>query len=335
MGAVPSAGRARLGIPRGRRRTLGRCLFGRIDPWYPAPLAGLPTAGVLLMVERRIDDPRGILNPEAHRQKVTHDRYLPTHDLSPFIEHYWVVEWSLPPGECYRSQNLPYPSVHVAVEPGGSFVYGPYTGRFVYNVAGRGEVFGIKFRPGAFRPLTVRPLSTLADRRVSPGRIFGSEGEGLTRAIRGASDVEERVRLSEDFFRARLPAGDARVELVNRIIDHVASHPEISRVAQLAARFGMSSRALQSLFHQYVGVTPKWTIRRYRIHEALAELHACGRVDQTGLALRLGYSDQAHFIKDFRAMTGVTPGRYNRENREATSTGALPASSLASAPQTW
>jgi len=71
-------------------------------------------------------------------------------------------------------------------------------------------------------------------------------------------------------------------------------------------------RALQRLFSDYVGASPKWVINRYRLHEAIARVQAGHPVAWAALAQDLGYFDQAHFIADFRRLVGVTPAEYAR-----------------------
>ena len=66
-----------------------------------------------------------------------------------------------------------------------------------------------------------------------------------------------------------------------------------------------------------MGVTPRWVISRYRIHEALDRLQSAKeipRIDWAAFALELGYYDQAHFIKDFTSATGCSPGEYEKAN---------------------
>lgn len=82
-------------------------------------------------------------------------------------------------------------------------------------------------------------------------------------------------------------------------------------MAHLAGTIDMSPRRLQRLFDAYVGASPKWVIRRYRIQEAAARA-ARGPVAWAQLAVDLGYSDQAHFVRDFVANVGVTPTQYTR-----------------------
>ncbi len=69
----------------------------------------------------------------------------------------------------------------------------------------------------------------------------------------------------------------------------------------------INKRTLQRLFSQYVGVSPKWVIKRFRLLEAVGELSKNKKADWTKLALELGYFDQAHFIKDFKSIIGKTP----------------------------
>jgi AraC-like DNA-binding protein len=84
------------------------------------------------------------------------------------------------------------------------------------------------------------------------------------------------------------------------------------RVAQLAGVSGLPERRLQRMFADYVGVAPKWVMRRARLHEAALRAEAAGpaAVNWAALAAELGYADQAHLTRDFTATIGVPPARY-------------------------
>jgi AraC-like DNA-binding protein len=95
----------------------------------------------------------------------------------------------------------------------------------------------------------------------------------------------------------------------------VATDRDITRVDHLVQAFGLGARKLQRLFDEYVGVSPKWIIQRYRLHEA-AERIAAGTVsDGATLAQDLGYADQAHFIRDFKRLVGGSPAEYAKAFR--------------------
>jgi len=85
----------------------------------------------------------------------------------------------------------------------------------------------------------------------------------------------------------------------------------VRRVEDLAALAGVTERTLQRMFAEHAGLAPAWVIRRYRILDAAerARLHGI-EVNWADLAADLGYSDQAHLVRDFRAHLGTTPAAY-------------------------
>lgn len=262
------------------------------------------------MLRRKTDKPKGILNPRTHEIKTQMGRYLPSDDLSFFVEHYWTVHWDLRGQEPYFQENLAYPSFHLVVEPEKAYVVGVITGKFGYLLQDQGWVFGVKFRPGAFYPFMLSPAQPLTDTPTPLTTFFGADGDDLEAAIRQQDDDTVWVTTAEHFLRAHLPERDETVELINRIINGIMSDPTITKVDDLVERTPLSKRTLQRLFNQYVGVSPKWVIQRYRLHEATEQMATDKVTDWTQLALDLGYFDQAHFIKDFKNTIGQSPAEY-------------------------
>jgi len=100
------------------------------------------------------------------------------------------------------------------------------------------------------------------------------------------------------------------VRVINEIVDSIIAHREITKVDDIVSRLNPNKRTVQRLFKQYVGVSPKWVIKRYRLHEVAERLAGSEVVDWPEIVLELGYSDQAHFIKDFKTIVGRTPAEY-------------------------
>ena len=96
-----------------------------------------------------------------------------------------------------------------------------------------------------------------------------------------------------------------------RLAEAIRTDRAMLRVDDFAARHDLPVRRLQRLFMEYVGVGPKWVIRRYRLQEAV-EQAAGGPLNWADLAADLGYSDQAHLVRDFTAVAGVSPAAYAR-----------------------
>ena len=66
------------------------------------------------------------------------------------------------------------------------------------------------------------------------------------------------------------------------------------------------------MFADFVGVGPKWVLKRYRMHEAAERIASGEAGDGASLALDLGYFDQSHFIRGFTAQIGLSPSAYER-----------------------
>ena len=265
------------------------------------------------MVKPNTEKPRGILNPNVSKAKFELTRYQPSDDLAFFVLRYWIVKWDLRGQEPYVQENLPYPCVNLVIEKGRSAIYGVAKQKYATLLEGKGQVFGIKFRPGAFYPFVKVPVSRLTDSAISFRDAFGVDEKALEDAILGTEDVGERIDLAENFLRQRLPEPNEHVVQVNQIVDLIIADRQITKVDDLRARIALNKRTMQRLFSQYVGVSPKWVIKQYRLHEAAEQLAAGQAVDMPQIAHELGYFDQAHFIKDFKATVGRTPAEYVRQ----------------------
>jgi AraC-like DNA-binding protein len=238
----------------------------------------------------------------------------PAPELAPFVEYFWSTWWDLE-APVVR-ETLPFPSLHLSIRAGQSGVHGLVRRKFSITLEGRGSVVAARFRPGGLFPFYRRPVSALTDRRVPVESVFGPDGAVLEAEVLSRETLPERVAAIESFLLARLPEPDPNVELVAGIVQRIAGDRSITRVEAVVEHAGIPPRTLQRLFGRYVGAGPKWVIQRYRLQEAAERLAREGTGRLSWLALELGYTDQAHFIKDFRAIIGATPTEYARRARQ-------------------
>jgi AraC-like DNA-binding protein len=258
---------------------------------------------------------RGVLVPRFDQGRFSHDRQAPCAALAALVEHYWHVAWDMRGNPPQAQETLPHPNVHLVVEHDAAGIYGVHTARYTKQLAGQGFAFGIKFRPGGFQPFLGAPLATIADSRLAPDTVFAGAGLDYVRQIRACADAPARFTAAEAFLLARLPQLPihADVARANALVAAIAADTGMLTVDALAEQAGLNQRSLQRLFQHYVGVSPKWVIKRYRMHEAVAQLQAGMPVKLAQLALDLGYFDQAHFINEFTALVGKPPGEYLRQ----------------------
>ncbi|MFD0672926.1 DUF6597 domain-containing transcriptional factor [Cohnella sp. GCM10027633] len=266
------------------------------------------------MEPKTSDSDRGILKAETGRSNFSLQRYEPSPELAPFVEHYWIVRWDLTGRPPFRQTILSYPNVNLSFEQenGESFtgVYGIPRRTYTRTLQGVGAVLGIKFLPGGFYPFWKQPVSRLTGRTFGVLDILGFDPGSFERRLFSLDSDDAIARMGESFLRERLPEPDDNVELIRRIVQDAIDDRGMTKVEQISDRFGIGPRTLQRLFGRYVGVSPKWVIQRYRLQEAAKLLEEGGRIDGSALSQELGFYDQAHFIKQFKAIIGVTPDAY-------------------------
>lgn len=251
----------------------------------------------------------GVLYAKMSAENYTLKRVAPSPALAGLVDTFWSVKWDLRGQKPHIQQNIPDPCIHMVFEPGRSRIVGVVTKRFTRELAGRGCIFGIKFRAGGFYPILKSPVSKFRDENLLMNDVFGSDGDSFTEHILNAKSIESQINIAEKFLSPFIPLSKQTIDQIGQIISEIETNKNITKVDQIVEKVSLNTRALQRLFNNYVGVSPKWVIRKYRIHEILTRLEN-GASDWQDLVAQLDYFDQAHFIKDFKDMVGVTPTDY-------------------------
>lgn len=258
-------------------------------------------------------DTRGIVDPAAGFERFTLARHQPRKAPTWGVDRYWVVRWDLPPGESHDQRTVPHPAVHlVFYDDGEPLVHAISRAEFVRRLEGRGQVIGVKFRPAGFRPFLGAPVSTIAGRTLPATTLFGDAVERVASRVRGLDDFDDAVPVVDDFVASLDRSPLPMTTPLNAVVAHLADDLSVTRVDELARLLETHPRRLQRLFAEHVGLGPKWVMNRLRVHQA-AEIAGRGQaIDWADLAAALGYSDQSHLVRDFRAAVGTSPERYAR-----------------------
>ena len=268
--------------------------------------------------------PRGVLKTEIRGSDFFHQRLAPSPELAPFVQHFWFVQWDLRGATPSTAETLPHPNCYLVFEHDlerlntdpcvhqRAEVSGVTTGKFSRPMQGHGRVFGVKFQPGGLHPFLPGSVSTLTDRVVPATQVFGPDVLQLATQLRILDTPETMAAAVGTYLCLHRPAPDPNTAFTMTLVATILDDPTILTVEGLAKRSGLGIRALQRLFKDYVGVSPKWVIRRFRLHELLERFHSGEALDGARLALDLGYADQAHLINDFRKLAGFTPTEYLR-----------------------
>jgi AraC-like DNA-binding protein len=204
--------------------------------------------------------------------------------------------------------------MHLTLEPGNSEIHGVYLRRFSRIIEGSGRVLGVKFRPGGFRPFAKRSISDFTGKILPPSEVFGSAIRRLENDATACAEAVSAFEYVDTFLRRFDVTPSSEQVALNHIVQAIISDQSITRVEVLVQRFGLGIRQLQRMFRDYVGLSPKSVIQRYRLIEAVERIRRQEKTtDFASLAIDLGYADQAHFIRDFKKLVGKPPPEYQKE----------------------
>lgn len=140
--------------------------------------------------------------------------------------------------------------------------------------------------------------------------LWGTKAVELRERLLEADTPEARFHILERALLARAPRLLTRHPAVEYALEEFRDVPHARTVSDVSERTGLSRRRFIRVFSQEVGLTPKRFCRVRRFQEALRLIEEQRRVDWGEISLGCGYFDQAHFIHDFRAFSGLAPTAY-------------------------
>ncbi|MFQ3786314.1 helix-turn-helix domain-containing protein [Halomonas sp. A29] len=256
---------------------------------------------------------------------LTLERYTPSKPLRPYVQCYWLakgrakdeavgVELLHPDGASGLLFNFggalerDGERIH-----GGCWIDGPKRRTARLAVGGALDLLGVRFLPGMAFPFLGESLSVLAGEGLTPGEaLCRLELEALYARLQEAPDLMGRIALLEGYLLERLRRHAApEVPALSASLDWLQRRHGQASIATLVDELPFGQRRLERLFQYHVGLSPKRYARLLRVAHSRELIKRGGTaVSLTDTAFAAGYFDQAHFIHDFKAVTGLTPGSY-------------------------
>ena len=253
--------------------------------------------------------------------------------LGELVETIWFARGTIPYA---REKIAPTGSSVAVVVLGDPIVETPDNGAGTPIVAERGFIIGPHVRPVVNEPtgetfavgIVARPIGCAAVFGAAPstlrGRVLdldtvwlaagGLRARLLELAAAGAESAE-LVSATEQVLNDVSDLSLDGLDLVAEAVRRVEEHPTVP-IAELADSLGISHGHLDREFRRVVGITPRALARLLRLQRMLAELDVGSPVRWTDVAADLGWFDQAHFVRDFKRHTGVTPSEYLEAQRD-------------------
>ena len=191
-----------------------------------------------------------------------------------------------------------------------SFVLGQIIKPMWIEPTGRVETFAVRFHPGSFSYFTKARMSDLSDRDTELKALFDAGKVALIEsAIAQAKDAIERISLIEKFLLDILQENADVPQLVKSMVDKILQTNGNLSVKEAIQDNPGKRRNLERKFAEKVGTSPKQLCRAIRFQKALKTMLSDDK-NLTNVGYESEYYDQAHFIKDFKSFTGVSPKQF-------------------------
>jgi AraC-like DNA-binding protein len=255
--------------------------------------------------------------------------YEPNIALTAFVKRYWTLDGekentplknTIVPdgtmklifhyGDTYKHHSQ---SGEITILP-KCFLIGQLTKPYVIEPIGVTGSFVVQFKPNGFLPFATIPIKEMENTAIPLDKLFGENGNKLGEQILNANATAQRIQIIETFLLKEL-ANQKRIDhIVKSTVDVILNANGQFSVNKFSKHNDISRRQLTRKFSSTIGLSPKQLSKTIRIQATLKSLLNNEVTSLTDLAYQNEYFDQAHFIKDFKEFTGLTPKEFYGED---------------------
>lgn len=255
----------------------------------------------------------------------------PLEQLTPFVEYFWRGSINAEAKETISMQMVPHARVeliihlndlhceltnpHGWVQTPDYMMIGLLTKPMPVRFIGRVEVFAIRFKPDALYNIFGVPASEFSERFEDMALVLPKDFQDFCHRMKEEKSMNRLVSKAENYLLKCLSQNNYRFSYVNKAAELIRRSAAM-KIENITDQVFISERQLERGFKEKVGISPKQYMRISRINKALKLLMQHKKYDLTSIAYHCGYFDQAHFIKDFKNITGQSPSIFMKRRNE-------------------
>jgi len=257
--------------------------------------------------------------------KITYQEFKPSAALQLYVDAYWLLSFEGASGEYSPDQYcIPIGMAEIVItiddgeydiNAGGNWfplpdmlMCGVYNDKVAWRANGTTRKFGIRLKPETLHMLFHAPSSLLYTDYTDLENIVGKNAKLFVEQLAEASDTQILISRTEAFLKMQLNRHKQEHNPLIEAVRLIRSSKGSISVDTICRSVYVSPRQLQRSFQKEMGLTPKAyqrLIRFRNVYRDMQSLHTAG--GWAGLSYNLGYADQAHLIRDFKAFTGFVP----------------------------
>jgi AraC-like DNA-binding protein len=260
---------------------------------------------------------------------VLFNEYKPSEQLKPFVEFFWTGIFNTGASAFFEQRVIPNGYVELIIHlsdfhcellqgkdysPSPNFtIIGLFTKPYDVHFRKKVNVFGIRFKPEGVYNIFGIPAAEIGSDFADIKNITGRRFIEFTEQLKEAKTVADRIILAEKYLSQNLNRNRINLYYLNLAAEIIRHKKGMLSIEELSAAVFISTRQLEREFKQKLGISPKFYMRIARLNEVNRRIQKGYRFILSDLAYSSGYTDQAHFIKDFKYFTGESPSIFVRE----------------------
>ncbi len=265
-------------------------------------------------------------------ERTTHFRnFAPSPELAPYISCYWVIMGEnhnpaskirvLPDGCMDIIFDLngglaPLDTPGAAQNQPTAFVTGTSCSPTIIPLPAAPRVIGVRFNPGGAPPLLGIRADELTEGSAPLMDILPDLHRLGTSYIGEMSTPKSMAQMIDRLLLERLPTLTPMNDITTHAVHTMWHQPRSTKVNTLVRNMGVNHKRLERTLQSHAGLTPKKLARTIRFIHAAQKIQAIPATNLVQLAAHLGYTDQAHFNREFKAMSGLTPTNWATEQTD-------------------
>lgn len=256
---------------------------------------------------------------------MNYQEYKPSPHLESLVKCYWTLE--VPAATSPQKQRIVpdgclemifilgedikrYTSETAFIIQPRMFVLGQITQSFTVEPTGYVNSFGVRFYPYGLANFISTPLNSLANKETPLLALFdATQVQELSHEIIHASNAQARINAVEQFL-GKLDNEESIDGLVKDVIDMILSSKGTTSIKSGLKSDITKRRQLERKFLKQIGMSPKQLSKVVRLQAALQMMLKSHPDSLSTIAYGSDYYDQAHFIKDFKEFTDITPKEF-------------------------
>lgn len=248
--------------------------------------------------------------------------YKPCESLRPFVEVFWEGSFNANALEPLSMRVIPSGCVELIIhlndlhcelqnaygwsQSPEYMIIGLFTRPYEVHFNNLVKVFSMRFKPEGIYNIFGIPASVFNARYEDMSLVLGSEFRDFSHRLKEEKSVAGMINRAQSYLMKNLMRNNIELNYVNRAAELIRQTKGLS-IEELSGYVFISQRQLEREFKEKVGITPKHYLRIMRLNEAQRLLNDHHPMNLTSIAYQCGYFDQAHFIRDFRSITGEVP----------------------------